>query len=239
MSFAGPRDQFAASCSRVRCRSMRSLRRVLIAASPIAPPRLRIRLNRPEAFFTRSSGERAERGVGDRDHRAHQADAAENLRPEQLPEIPVLGHVVHLEGAEREQQEAAGQQEARVVFRGQPADERRGEEHREPGDEHRLADHQRIVAAHLGEIDRIEIGEPIEPDAEHEGEHAADGEIAVAEGVEVDDRHARGEHAIEERRRRERRRRWRGCGWSRPPASSSAGLPRARIRAGRGSPPSR
>ena len=35
---------------------MRSLNQVLMAASPMAPPRLRIRLNRPDAFFTRSGG---------------------------------------------------------------------------------------------------------------------------------------------------------------------------------------
>ena len=36
------------------CRSVRSFSTWLMTASPTAPPRLRVRLNRPEAFFTRS-----------------------------------------------------------------------------------------------------------------------------------------------------------------------------------------
>ena len=39
--------------------------------------------------------------------------------------------------------------EARVEHLRQAAADRRGEEHGDAGDEHRLADHQRIIAAHL------------------------------------------------------------------------------------------
>ncbi|MGB6441509.1 MAG: hypothetical protein WBE89_19790 [Methyloceanibacter sp.] len=35
--------------------------------------------------------QRAECHVVDRDHRRHQADAAEDLRPDELPEVPVAG----------------------------------------------------------------------------------------------------------------------------------------------------
>ena len=42
-----------------------------------------------------------------------------------------------------------------------------------PGDEHRLADHQRVVAAHPREIDRIEIGQAVEADAEDEARTAS------------------------------------------------------------------
>ena len=54
VSTAVPLVAFTASCRRARCRSMRLLSTVLMAARPMAPPRLRIRLNRPEAFFMRS-----------------------------------------------------------------------------------------------------------------------------------------------------------------------------------------
>ena len=43
-----------------------------------------------------------------------------------------------------------------------------------PGDEHGLADHQRVVAADLRQIERVEIGEAVEADAEHEREQAAE-----------------------------------------------------------------
>ena len=70
------------------------------------------------------------------------------------PEVPVLGDPRHLPGADGEEQEAGHQHEARVDLRHQPAGDRRGHEHREAGDEHRLADHQRVVAADLRQIDR-------------------------------------------------------------------------------------
>ena len=38
------------------CRSQRSFSSVLMTASPTAPPKFRIRLKRPEAFFSRSGG---------------------------------------------------------------------------------------------------------------------------------------------------------------------------------------
>jgi hypothetical protein len=84
------------------------------------------------------------------------------------------------------------------TFGHQPADQRRGQEHGGAGDEQRLSDHQRIEAANLGEIDRIEIGEAVKPNAEHEREHAADGEVAVGEGTQIHDWLPRGEHARKE-----------------------------------------
>ena len=96
------------------------------------------------------------------------------------------------------------QNEARVEPFDELAGDRRGQKHHQAGDEHGLADHQRIVAAHLGEIDREQIGQAVKADAEHEGEQAADGEIAVGEGAQVDDRHPRRQHAGEEDHRRNR-----------------------------------
>ena len=48
--------QFTRSCSRTMCRSVREFSTELRTASPTAPPRLRVRLNSAEAFFTRSGG---------------------------------------------------------------------------------------------------------------------------------------------------------------------------------------
>jgi len=45
------RPQTIESRRRCRCRSMRLSITVLMSASPTAPPRLRVRLNRPEAFL--------------------------------------------------------------------------------------------------------------------------------------------------------------------------------------------
>jgi hypothetical protein len=58
---------------------------------------------------------------------------------------------------------------------------RRAQKHRGAGHEHGLADHQRVEAADLVEEHRIEVGQAVEPDAEHEREHAANREIAVDE----------------------------------------------------------
>jgi hypothetical protein len=64
--------------------------------------------------------------------------------------------------------------------------------------EHRLADHQRRIAAHHRQIDGVDVGQAIEADAEHEGEHRARPEIAVAKGGKVDNRLARRSHPPEE-----------------------------------------
>ena len=68
----------------------------------------------------------------------------------------------------------SGEHEARVhAALHELGRDRRHEEHAKPGDEHRLADLQRRIAAHAGEIDGVEIGEPVKADAEHEGEERA------------------------------------------------------------------
>ena len=139
--------------------------------------------------------ERAERHIGDRHHGEHQADPAQDLRHEQLPEIEVLGEVAHLPGAGRERHEPEHQHEARIDLVHEPADDRRAHEHGDAGDEHGLADHERVVAADAREIERIEIGEAVEPDPEHEREHAAEREVAIGEGPQIDDRLARREDA--------------------------------------------
>ena len=54
VSSAAVRPQTTDSRRRSRWRSMRLSSAVLISARPNAPPRLRVRLNRPEAFLTRS-----------------------------------------------------------------------------------------------------------------------------------------------------------------------------------------
>ena len=99
--------------------------------------------------------------------------------------------------------EARSRMKPRIELLVELAGDRRGDEHHQAGDEHGLADHQRVVAAHLRQIDRIEIGQAVKPDAEHEGEQAADREIPVGESAQIDDRRARGQHAGEEHDRRD------------------------------------
>ena len=108
---------------------------------------------------------------------------------EQLAEGPVLGDREEVDAREREE--------------------------REPEDDHAAADRslrasvptigavtnmkapvtnivspicERVVAAHPREEQRVEVGQPVEADAEHEGQQRADREVAVGEGAQVDDR---------------------------------------------------
>ena len=56
-------------------------------ASPMAPPRLRIRLKRPLAFGTRAGVEAAERQCRARQQAQHDCGTPRQLLPEQPPEI--------------------------------------------------------------------------------------------------------------------------------------------------------
>ena len=97
--------------------------------------------------------------------------------------------------------EAGRDDVAHVDLHHQPADDRRRQEHGDAGDEHGLADHQRAVAAHFGEIARIDVGQAVQADADAERDQAADAEIAVGEGPDIDDRLLRRQHPPEERDR--------------------------------------
>ena len=125
-------------------------------------------------------------------------DAAQDLRHQKFVEIPVGGELCHAPGAGSESDEADHHHQARVHLPRQEAGDRRGEEHCQAADEQRFADHQRIVAANTPEKERIEIGEPVEADAHHEGKHRAEGEIDIVEGAQVDDRLLPREGAPEE-----------------------------------------
>src|SRR6185312_17316517 len=116
--------------------------------------------------------QRAERDIVGRHHRAHHADAAQYLRYQELIEIEVAGDPGHLVGTEREDDETARDDVAQVEKLHQPADHRRHEEHGDARDEHGLADHHGAVAAHLGEIARIDIGQSVQTDADAELQHA-------------------------------------------------------------------
>ena len=111
------------------------------------------------------------------------ADAAQHLRDEQLPEIIVPGDPRHLVRADRKGDQAERDDQAHVDDRHQPPDDRRDQEHGDAGDANGLADHQRAVAAHLGEIARIDVGQAVEADADAELQEAADREITVGEGA--------------------------------------------------------
>ena len=108
--------------------------------------------------------------------------AAQDLRHQKLVEIPVGRQVAHQPGAGREAGKADRHHHARIELGRELAGDRRGAEHRKTRDEHRLADHQRIVAADPAEIERIEIGETVKPDAHDEGEQRAEGEVSIGEG---------------------------------------------------------
>ena len=77
-----------------------------MTASPTAPPRLRVRLNRPEAFFTRSGGRVPSAMLLVGTIANIMPIAAQDLRQQQLVEIVVAGDPGHLVGAEREDDEA-------------------------------------------------------------------------------------------------------------------------------------
>ena len=91
----------------------------------------------------------AKRQIGDRHHAEHQRKAAQNLRHEQFPEIPIFGDGGGLQRAEREADEAGGQQPSRIDLRRQATGDRRRHEHAHARYEHRIADHQRRIAAHF------------------------------------------------------------------------------------------
>ena len=108
-------------------------------------------------------------------------------------------------GAQREEQKPGDEHQPGVGLARQAARHRCGQEHGDARHEHRLADHQRVVAAHHAQIERIEVGEAVEADAQHEGEETAESEVAIGERAQVDDRLPEREHASKEHDRRERR----------------------------------
>ena len=100
-------------------------------ASPTAPAEIAGEIEEAGGVLHPLRRQRAERHVVDRDHRRHQPDAAEDLRPDELPEIPVAGEIGHPPAAQGKAQETHRQHEARIDLRHQPARDRRGQEHGE------------------------------------------------------------------------------------------------------------
>ena len=174
-------------------RSQRSLSSVVITASPTAPPRLRIRLKRPDAFLIRSGGSVPSASTLTGIIAIISRDAAQRLRDEELVERPVLGDRHQFEAGEGEQ----ASPNASIMSAGR-----------------RFCDSapaigavsimkapvtnivspicERVVAAHAGEKHGIEDRPG------HRGrcrarrmKQRAGREIAVGEGLEVDDRLAR------------------------------------------------
>ena len=143
----------------------------------------------------------AKRDVVDRHHAQHQGAAAQDLRQQQLVEIPVLRQAGDKIGAKRKAAKADAHHHARIEHAHQPSCDGRGQEHGKAADEHGLADLQRGIAADAGEIDRIEIGQAIKPDAHDEAEQAAHGEVFVAKGAQVRHRLIHGESPVEEQQR--------------------------------------
>ena len=185
------------SCSRAKCRSIRLSRTVLRAGETDRAAEIARQVEQPRRILQSLRRQRAERYVGDRHDGKHHAEAAQHLRHEQLPKLPVFCQPGHLPIAERDHGETERQHQPRIDLGHEPADQRRGQKHGGAGYEQGLADHQRVEAADLAEIDRIEIGETVQADAEHKGEHAADREIAIGERPQIDDRLPRHEQAGE------------------------------------------
>src|SRR5262249_40690580 len=184
---------------------MRSLSPVLIAARPMAPPRLRIRLNRPEAFFTRSgarvpsavlvTGTIAKISPSPRKICGHSSSQKSQSR---------VSHVICQVPMANSTKPPISMKRGSNLWLNCPAIGA-PQEHCDTRDEHGVADHARVVTADLREINRIEIGQAVKADAEHEREQASNGEVAVRESAQIDDRHLCGEDASEERDRRQRR----------------------------------
>lgn len=69
------------------------------AGEPDGATKIAGQIEEAEAFFTRSGG--SVRHVIDWDHRRHQPDATEDLRPDELPEVPVAGEIGQDQALER------------------------------------------------------------------------------------------------------------------------------------------
>ncbi|MNZ98660.1 hypothetical protein D3C78_1179540 [compost metagenome] len=72
----------------------------------------------------------AERDVVDRHHAHHQAETAQDLRDQQLVEVPVGRHMRHDPGAAAEADETDRHHRPRIELGRNLAGNRRGEEHR-------------------------------------------------------------------------------------------------------------
>ena len=88
---------------------------------------------------------------------------------------------------------------------GDAGGERRHHHLRQPGDDDRRADLKGAEAAHLRQKQRDHVGRAVKAGADDEGVERAEREVAVAEGAQVDDRLAVGQHAPEEQGRGDRR----------------------------------
>ena len=168
---------------------VRCSRIVSISAMPMAPPRLRIRLNSALRVGDLGLRPALERQPRRRQEAEHDADAAQHLRPEQSVEIgrrrcskPLASRpaanrpkpmAVSRRGSMRVSSQAASGAVSKL---------RRARHH------HDLADLERRVLAHEPEKHRQQIDRAVEAEAEHEAERAAERERTIAEAAQIDER---------------------------------------------------
>ena len=93
VSTTGWRDQVMESCRRARCRSIRLSSNGVETGEADRAAEIASQVEQPRAILQPIRRQRAERDIGDRHDRQHHAEAAQHLRHEQLPKIPVLGQI--------------------------------------------------------------------------------------------------------------------------------------------------
>ena len=203
----------------------------------MAPPRLRIRLNSAAGVGTRSAREAAEREPRRRQQAEHDGDAAHDLRPDHAREVGLRRlERAHAETERRTARSRRGQQTGVDALLQRTATGAVSS-CAMPVTSMIVADLQRAVSPHEGEEDRHQVDRAEQADAEDEAEEAADREVAVGEGAEIDDRRA----APRACAARSRSRRQRSARAARRPAarpSRVAAPPSARSPAPQGPSPS-
>ena len=172
---AGPPARAAAgspACSRATSDAtwpgVRSVRMVSMAAMPMAPPRLRIRLNSPLASATSCGGQpsSARRVAGRRQNitARPRSTCGQNSASKSL--VRVVKPLAIRPSAE--QREAQGGQKPGIDAGLRPGRHRRGQQLRRARHHHDLADHQRRMPAHQAQEQRQQIDRTVKPEAQHE-----------------------------------------------------------------------
>ncbi len=166
----------------------RLVKNVSIAAVPIAPPRLRIMLNRPGRAARLARRDPQHRDRRQRGHHHRLTDRADDVRPKELrPGIVPVELDVH-EAAGGKDQQADADQPARIEALHQQRHQRDQQQLRQPGPGDHLAGLLRIEALRDGEVLRQQIGRAIEREAQQEVAQRAEAEVAPAEQPQIDQR---------------------------------------------------
>src|ERR1700733_14353694 len=167
------------SGSRRKCRFARSLRMVPQAAMPMAPPRLRIRLNRPEASFSRSGGRPPRVSVttgatANIWEKPRNACGSSNSRQPQSCVIGAKFHMLSKAG------EPGHHQPTQVDAPREECIDRNAEDLKHAGREHVETDLERAEPANAGEEHRRKKDRRENPDTGDKGAMRSGGSVAQA-----------------------------------------------------------